>query len=363
MKDNVVTFNRKNIEYYLFEDYLGDKHRTLSLLKKIYYEVKPIIPRKLQIFLRRIYAKKVQTKYKFIDWPIETFLVDEFKSHFNVNFDRIFETLWPNNFKYAFLITHDVDTKIGFKYIPKLVELEKKLGFVSSYNIVPYQYEVDKSLILWLLREGYEIGVHGYNHDGKLFWNLETFVSRVTKINEIIKEWNVEGFRSPATHRNWLWMQLLEIKYDSSFSDTDIYEPMPGGCFSIWPFRMGKFIELPYTLPQDHTLFQILRKKDIEIWKQKFQFLKDNYGLILVNIHPDYLDKNYHYIEEFYYWVKENMDSTCWHTLPKNVAKRFVEHLEEVHSTLQKLLFEVTPKQFKIIKKFLSEIRLRYEEK
>ena len=43
-------------------------------------------------------------------------------------------------------------------------------------------------------------------------------------------------------------MRHLEIEYDLSFFDTDPFEPIPGGTMSIWPFFIGHFVELPYTL-------------------------------------------------------------------------------------------------------------------
>ena len=51
------------------------------------------------------------------------------------------------------------------------------------------------------------------------------------------------------------WMQALECQYDSSYYDTDPYQPMGGGCAQIRPFILGHLVELPYTMPQDHVLF------------------------------------------------------------------------------------------------------------
>ena len=70
-----------------------------------------------------------------------------------------------------------------------------------------------------------------------------------------VVEWNASGFRSPATYRNQEWFHLLEFEYDSSVSNSARFEPQPGGCASFFPFPLGGLIELPITLPQDHTLF------------------------------------------------------------------------------------------------------------
>ena len=74
--------------------------------------------------------------------------------------------------------------------------------------------------------------------------------------------------------RNPEWMQALEIEYDLSFFDADPYEPMPGGTMSIWPFILGRFVELPYTLIQDHTLTAVLGETTPRLWLEKVDFIE-----------------------------------------------------------------------------------------
>jgi hypothetical protein len=85
-------------------------------------------------------------------------------------------------------------------------------------------------------------------------------------------------------------MRELGALYDSSFPDTDPFEPQPGGCCSIFPFFLGDLVELPITLPQDHTLWEILRKDSIEHWTRKSDWIVANGGMINLITHPDYLD-------------------------------------------------------------------------
>ena len=53
--------------------------------------------------------------------------------------------------------------------------------------------------------------------------------------------------------------------------------------------RRDGYVELPYTLPQDSTLFLLLREKTPEIWLRKLDWIAENGGMALLNIHPDYL--------------------------------------------------------------------------
>lgn len=54
------------------------------------------------------------------------------------------------------------------------------------------------------------------------------------------------------------------------------------------PLSSG-YVELPYTLPQDSTLFLLLREKTPEIWLRKLDWIARHGGMALVNVHPDYV--------------------------------------------------------------------------
>ena len=103
------------------------------------------------------------------------------------------------------------------------------------------------------------------------------------------------GFRSPCMYHNLDWLHDLHIKYDASTFDTDPFEPQPDGVCTIFPFQVKDdrqdkgYVELPYTLPQDFTLFIILREESIDIWKKKLAWIAENGGMALLNTHPDYM--------------------------------------------------------------------------
>jgi hypothetical protein len=313
----------KDITYYLYERYQGNSRR---LLRKIYYAAKPFLPRALQLMLRRRYVT-VQAGAAFPAWPAEPVLVDLIREVMIgmlsdgglPEINRI--ALWPAGKKSAFVITHDVEWDTGLKHAPVIAELERQLGFCSSWNIVPERYPIDWNIVDGLRSDGFEIGIHGLKHDGKLFQSKRIFEERCGKISEYARQWGAVGFRSPSTLRNADWMAQLPFEYDSSFPDTDPYEPQPGGCCSIWPFFIGTMVELPMTLPQDHTLLEILGERDIRIWKEKAQWIMRHGGLILINIHPDYMqtDERLRLYSEFLQFMKNAQG--VWHALPREVAK------------------------------------------
>jgi hypothetical protein len=87
------------------------------------------------------------------------------------------------------------------------------------------------------------------------------------------------------------------------------------------PFFFGDVVELPITLTQDHTVFEILRSPGIELWRRKTEWLKANHGLVNIIVHPDYvvdgraLDR----YEAFLAYLAEHDDG--WHALPRDVAR------------------------------------------
>jgi peptidoglycan/xylan/chitin deacetylase (PgdA/CDA1 family) len=213
-----------------------------------------------------------------------------------------------------------------------LADVDESYGFRSSFNFVPEKYWVDESLLDELRERGFEVGVHGLNHDGKLFSSQREFERRAARINAHARDWGAVGFRAPFTHRNPEWMQVLDVEYDASFFDTDPFEPIPGGTMSIWPFMCGRFVELPYTLVQDHTLLVVLGERSPRMWLDKVDFIARWNGMALVNVHPDYMRDPRHlgvYEQFLSAMARFGVDSerammgamSYWHALPRDVAR------------------------------------------
>lgn len=244
---------------------------------------------------------------------------------------------WPANKRFALVLTHDVDTAEGQAKCKLLMELEKNLGFRSSFNFVPRRYVVQADLRNALTENGFEVGVHGLYHDGRYYESREKFRERADKINDYLKEWGSVGFRSPSMLHNLDWIHDLNIKYDASTFDTDPFEPQPDGMSTIFPFWVQHksfqrgYVELPYTLAQDFTLFVLMREKDFGIWKRKLDWIIEHRGMALLNVHPDYMNFSERksepeeypakYYEEFLQYVKSRYEGQYWHVLPKDMSE------------------------------------------
>jgi len=241
------------------------------LRNRIFYTFKPLIPRSLQIFIRRKIAARKREKYASV-WPI-----DPASSKAPAGWQG-----WPDGKKFAVVLSHDVDNQKGHDRVHRLAKIELERGFRSSINFVPERYKVSPSLLEELRSKGFQLCVHGLNHDGKLFFSKKIFNQRAVRINDYLTKWHAEGFTSPSMLHNKDWLHDLKINHSISTFDTDPFEPQPDGSRTIFPYwvqngsKQKGYVELPYTLPQDHLLYVILQEKNINIWKLKLDWIAEH---------------------------------------------------------------------------------------
>lgn len=289
-----------------------------------YYLVRPALPRRLQLRLRRAFTR-VQDRSSFPGWPLEDSLHTLYAWLFGLLAELAGQPvpilgLWPGGRSWALVLTHDVETGVGYQNLDLLRAPERELGYRSSWNFVPLRYQVADETVRALRQEGCEVGVHGLRHDGRDLGSRRLLNKRLPAMREYAQRWEAVGFRSPATQRSWELMSRLGFDYDSSYSDTDPYEPQPGGCCTYLPYFNDGMVELPMTLPQDHTIFSILQRPDADLWIQKAKQLRDRHAMVLMLTHPDYAgDQRLAYgYQKLLKTFKD--DETVWHALPKEVA-------------------------------------------
>ncbi len=289
----------------------------LSSSFRLYYLMRQLIPLPLRQLLQRRRNGRVGASP---DWYIPQEFCDRLAAALQDEPAHAIRS-WPDGAKFAFVLTHDVETAAGLRNVNALAEIEESFGFRSSWNLVPHKYPIDHGLVADLRSRGFEIGIHGYNHDGKLFWSEATFRRRADAINAALEQYEAVGFRAPMAHRNLVWMQQLNIEYDSSCFDIDPFQAMPGGIGSLWPVVTGRFVELPYTLPQDHSLLIGLGETTDRIWLEKLSLIRRLGGMALMLTHPDYLDtaQDRGLYRDFLAKVRDA--GGFWHALPRDVAR------------------------------------------
>jgi peptidoglycan/xylan/chitin deacetylase (PgdA/CDA1 family) len=296
-----------------------------AVARRAYYRVRPLLPRTAQLAARRAFTR-VQARASFPAWPAETAADDLARLVLALAEEAAGGPLptaptWPDGRDWALVLTHDVETAAGLAAIAPLRRLEESYGYRSSWNLVPERYRTPDALVAGLAAAGHEIGVHGLRHDGRDLASLRLLQQRLPRIRAAAERWGAVGFRAPATQRRWEWMPLLGFDYDSSYPDTDPYEPQAGGCCSWLPFFNDDLVELPITVPQDHTVFAILGREDGALWEEKIEFLRSRGGMALVLTHPDYLAEGgaaFRAYERLL--LRYADDETAWKPLPREVA-------------------------------------------
>ena len=314
----------------LSERYLAAEIRSASssaraAARKTYYRVRPLLPRQAQLVARRLYSH-VQRRQRFPAWPIETGLADLYQLLLSFTADAAGEPVpwlapWPQPYSWALVLTHDVETSAGYAAIGQVCELEASYGYRSAWNLVPRRdYVVEDADVVELQRGGWEVGLHGLHHDGRDLESEKLAFERLPEMRCWAERWGAAGFRAPATQRDWRLMPRLGFEYDSSYPDTDPFEPQGGGCCSWLPFWNDGLLELPITLPQDHTLFVILGETDGRIWHEKAHLLRERGGMALLDTHPDYLLDDPAPAAYRAFLAEFAQDPTAWRALPSEVA-------------------------------------------
>lgn len=324
------SYLKKIFENVLYEKYV-DLRRPLYTYIPFNYQR---IPGMIRYHSQKLFKKTKPDKSVFPTWPFEELLeklrkiaLDKYVLDDCYPFKRL---SWPEDKQYALILTHDIEGAGNWKWVRIIAEIEKEYGFRSSWNVTYGFYKIDYATLDWLIENGFEIGLHGYNHDNKLSFLSEDRIRwRIESSYPLIKQYNITGFRSPSWLRSETLFKVLQdyFIYDCSVLDVDYISPGGiGGCCSIFPYNIGKLVELPTTLPYELPIqFGVAQSNLNSFWSQKIQWIKKNKGAIVVNTHPDpyyggsqpMVNMYKSFLEKF----KEGKDVICM--LPSSVAEYY----------------------------------------
>ena len=306
------------------------------LRNRLYYAVKPLVPYGLRMAVRRRLAFW-QRKRAPATWPIMPGSEQPPQGWPG----------WPEGKQFALVLTHDIEGASGLAKCRQLMELEQRLDFRAAFYFSPENsYSAPELLREEVRNMGFEVGVHDLYHDGKLFNTRAGFRRKAARINQHLKRWDAIGFRAGFMLHKLDWLHELNIQYDASTFDTDPFEPQPDGQHTIFPFWVPSprstsnprpsplghgYVELPYTLPQDSTLFLLLQERQPDIWIQKLDWIAKHGGMALINVHPDYMRFDsepysaWTYPAEFYEGflkhIRSRYSGAYWQALPRQVAE------------------------------------------
>ncbi len=234
------------------------------LLTKAYYLLKPLMPFSWRMELRRRRGNYRRRTYEKV-WPI-----DEAAGATPPGWPG-----WPDGKRFAFVLSHDVEGAKGIDRVPRLMNLEREHGFTSSFNFVPQgEYVLSAALRDQLQSVGFEVGVHGLDHDGKLYSSKASFAAQAAKIRQYLRGLECRGVplavHAARSCRGFTsWVQSTTLPHLTP----TLFEPQPDGRrndFSLLGrgsagFRgMSSFRTLWF---RDFNLFVVLQEPNIDIWR------------------------------------------------------------------------------------------------
>ena len=273
-------------------------------------------------------------KMGFPGWPVDKSIeVLNYLKEVTQGSDE--KSLWPEGKKFAFCVTHDLESRHGLKDIERLVNIDRSFGFKACWNVSTMLIESHGKCIERLRASGCEIGCHGYNHDNKFaFLKKEKMRVRLERCAKYIEQYEMKGFRSPSLLRSPELMEELSgyFKFDSSYPDTDAFSETGerNGCSRIRPFFINRILELPITMPMDSSMLFMGydHEKMLQVWLKKLDWLRERQGMALINVHchrPFSLKgKVYDAYERLLGVVAK--DRNCWRASAGDITKFIVEN-------------------------------------
>lgn len=273
----------------------GERLVTQEWIAKAYYFIRALLPVSVRRPLQRAYFSDWKSR-TFPAWPVD-FTVDTLHENFLQLSMQAMGTLrvpfiwfWPNGAPNCLVMTHDVETRAGRDFTPKLMDLDESYGIRGSFQVIPEdRYEVPSEYLEEIRKRGLEFNIHDLNHDGRLYRTHEEFLRRAKAINQYGRQYKAKGFRSGAMYHRLDWYDAYDFSYDMSITNVAHLEAQRGGCCTVFPFFIGRILELPLTTSQDYSLFHILNDYSISLWKRQLDLIRQRNGLMTFIAHPDYL--------------------------------------------------------------------------
>ncbi|MFQ6116578.1 MAG: DUF2334 domain-containing protein, partial [bacterium] len=265
-----------------WNDYiLGEKYRDMirPFYTRLPFHYHHIVPGTLRnIAARMLLSKRISSTIPRNDFP--GFPIEQgFELLHHVYQHNSATHGLESNQPSQIILTHDIDTKDGFKWVKKIARLEMEYGFRSLWNVVAHRYKIEYRILDWLVENGFEIGLHGYNHDNKLIFLLESEIRyRLNQCKGLLSRYQIKAFRSPSWFRNEMLFNVLKeyFQYDYSRLDTDIVCPGGnGGCLWTKTFSLFGLTYVPTTLPFEAPLFfHYTPEQLLKFWEPKIEWLK-----------------------------------------------------------------------------------------
>jgi hypothetical protein len=273
----------------------GTQPLSRKALRFAYYSLRPLFPVPFRRHIQKAYLRGWDNR-PFPHWPVDSTVEDILERCLVMGMkangitELPFIWFWPEGKSGCALMTHDVETTLGRDFSAKLMDINDEYQIKASFQVVPEKrYGVPESYLTSIRDRGFEVAVQDLNHDGHLYSTREEFLRRAELIRQYRKQFRATGFRAAILYRNLDWLQELDFSYDMSVPNVAHLDPQSGGCCTVFPYFIGKTLEIPVTATQDYSLFHIIGDYTLDLWRKQTRLILGKNGLINFIVHPDYI--------------------------------------------------------------------------
>lgn len=301
-----------------------------QIVRQLYYLLRPAFPVAFRRHLQRLWLNGWQ-QIPFPKWPVdasvdhifERMMLHALEAHSGEEIPFIW--FWPDARSSCAVMTHDVETAFGLDFIDELMNVNDGYGIKSSFQLIPAaRYTVTKEILKSIKSRGFEANVHDLRHNGHLFDDYVSFKANAAKINYFARLFESAGFRSGALYRNQEWYDAFQFDYDMSVPNVGHLDPQHGGCCTVMPYFVGNVVELPVTMTQDYTLFNVFHQYDLDLWQEQLSIVRKRNGMASFIVHPDYIQtpKTLDVYKQLLACLDEMRNDDClWIALPGEVNR------------------------------------------
>lgn len=207
--------------------------------------------------------------------------------------------------------------------VPRLLELFRRYGITTTWGVTGHSMESFPKAAEMIIKDGHEIGIHGYLHENPLAMSREQEAEVLDKTFDIIKSMSgtaPKGYMAPWWELSPNTVELLlarGISYDSSMMEDD-YHPYYLRVGDSWtkidysgpardwmkpwlPGTAHDIVEIPASWHLDDappTMFVkamtnshgwVTGRNLGEIWQDQFDWVYRNhdYAVLPITVHPD----------------------------------------------------------------------------
>jgi len=325
---NTIIDNLRLERYAVDHNLNGTQPMPRKALRFAYYSLRPLFPVEVRRHIQRVYLRGWDRR-AFPQWPVDSSVENILERCLAAAMNSRgltevpFIWFWPEGKSGCALMTHDVETTLGRDFCSKLMDINDEYGIKASFQVVPEKrYEVPESYLSSMRDRGFEIAVQDLNHDGHLYSKRDEFKRRAALIRKYSKQYGSTGFRAAILYRNLDWLPELDFSYDMSVPNVAHLDPQSGGCCTLFPYFIGKTLEIPVTTTQDYSLFHIIGDYTLDLWKKQAALILGKHGLMNFIIHPDYIvdEKPQRTYRELLAYLSElRAERNVWIPLPHEV--------------------------------------------